>query len=171
MNLIARSKLILKIPPSLTTNIYSTTAASSLSSSQTTTTTTFLSGLRNNNRNMSSTSTFPIQQSIQTKLTEELNPIHLDVINESHMHNVPENSETHFKVVVVSDQFEDMKTIQRHRTVYKILGEEMSPTGGKVHAMAIVAKTPSQWSKTASIPPSPSCRGGDGSLPSKHSTN
>jgi BolA family transcriptional regulator, general stress-responsive regulator len=33
---------------------------------------------------------------IQSKL-EFLNPIFVDIINESHKHNVPPNSESHFK--------------------------------------------------------------------------
>ena len=30
-------------------------------------------------------------------------PLHLEVTNESHMHSVPAGSETHFKVIVVSE--------------------------------------------------------------------
>jgi hypothetical protein len=53
----------------------------------------------------SSTPSFPVTSSIRQKLTDSLKPIHLDVLNESHMHNVPKNSETHFKVVVVAEEF------------------------------------------------------------------
>lgn len=42
----------------------------------------------------------PIQASIEEKLSQELTPVHLEVINESFMHNVPKGSETHFKVCV-----------------------------------------------------------------------
>lgn len=113
---------------------------------------------------MSSTS-FPVTSSIRQKLTDQLKPIHLDVLNESHMHNVPKNSETHFKVIVVSEQFEATKSpLQRHRLVNGILAEELE---GPVHALSIVAKSPSQWEKNNNIPASPSCRGGDGSLPPK----
>lgn len=54
----------------------------------------------------------PISRAIYDKLKENLNPIHLDIINESYMHNVPKNSETHFKIVVVSDKFNDMPLIK-----------------------------------------------------------
>ncbi len=37
-----------------------------------------------------------IARSIRTKLSS-LNPVFLDVINESHKHNVPKGSESHFK--------------------------------------------------------------------------
>lgn len=80
----------------------------------------------------------------------------------------PANSETHFKVVVVSDEFTKVKTpIQRHRLVNATLKSELE---GGVHALSIIAKTPQQWEACSNkeIEPSPSCRGGDGSLPPKN---
>uniref|UniRef100_A0A7S1D7D2 BolA-like protein n=1 Tax=Cyclophora tenuis TaxID=216820 RepID=A0A7S1D7D2_CYCTE len=120
-------------------------------------------------RTMSS-SPFPVTASIESKLLQELSPQHLEVRNESHMHNVPANSETHFKVFVVSDTFNEHKTpLQRHRLVNKILREELE---GPVHALSIVAKTPQQWDtmkeKGENVGASPSCRGGDGSLPKRN---
>jgi BolA protein len=80
----------------------------------------------------------------------------------------PAHSETHFKVVVVSEEFTKVKTpLQRHRMVNSILESELE---GPVHALSIVAKTPKQWEsmQDKTIEPSPSCRGGDGSLPPKN---
>lgn len=54
----------------------------------------------------------PIENSIRNKLSIALNLKHLDVINESHMHNVPPGSETHFKVVVVSENFDGLPLIK-----------------------------------------------------------
>jgi len=54
----------------------------------------------------------PMEQTIQKKLTDALKPVHLDIFNESYMHNVPAGSETHFKVVVVSDKFHNVSLIQ-----------------------------------------------------------
>jgi len=54
----------------------------------------------------------PVEQTIQKKLTDALNPVHLHIFNESYMHNVPPGSETHFKVVVVSEKFHNMSLIQ-----------------------------------------------------------
>lgn len=54
----------------------------------------------------------PIENSIRKKLSESLTPHHLDVLNESYMHNVPKGSETHFKVVVVSDKFDNEPLIK-----------------------------------------------------------
>ncbi|XP_078382177.1 DNA-binding transcriptional regulator BolA-like [Oculina patagonica] len=99
-----------------------------------------------------------VEKAITQKLTKEFKPVFLDVINESYMHNVPKGSETHFKVVVVSSNFNDKPLIQRHRMVNEILKEELA-TG--VHALSIQAKTPEQWdSSTKTIPKSPPCMGG-----------
>ncbi len=55
-----------------------------------------------------------VQQSIQTKIAAALGPSHLEVVNESHMHSVPPGSESHFRVVVVSDRFEGLPLVRRH---------------------------------------------------------
>merc|ERR1719239_1941136 len=73
------------------------------------------------------------------------------------MHNVPKESETHFKVVVVSDGFQGKSLIQRHRSVNSALSSQLS---SGVHALSIVAKTSEEWQKmTQEIEPSPNCRG------------
>uniref|UniRef100_A0A7S2XHK7 BolA-like protein n=1 Tax=Lotharella oceanica TaxID=641309 RepID=A0A7S2XHK7_9EUKA len=70
---------------------------------------------------------------------------------------VPKGSETHFKVVVVSEKFNEVKHIDRHRLVNKALSQELE---GPVHALSVKAKTPAQWAKSQKVDPSPSCRGG-----------
>ena len=72
------------------------------------------------------------QQTITDKLNEAFSPEHLEVINESHMHNVPEGSESHFKVIVVSDAFRDKMPVARHRMVNKALEQELA---GGIHAL------------------------------------
>lgn len=52
------------------------------------------------------------EQLIVNKLSTAFKPSHLEVINESYMHNVPKGSETHFKVVVVSEKFNDLPLIK-----------------------------------------------------------
>ncbi len=41
-----------------------------------------------------------VQQNIEAKIKSSLAPSHLEVINESHMHNVPPGSESHFRLVI-----------------------------------------------------------------------
>ncbi|XP_033735825.1 bolA-like protein DDB_G0274169 [Pecten maximus] len=102
----------------------------------------------------------PVEESIIQKLSERLAPQHLEVINESYMHNVPKGSETHFKVVVISEKFQSVPLIKRHRMVNDVLQDELE---SGVHALSILAKTPQQWEDSAqNIGKSPPCRGGAG---------
>jgi len=98
-----------------------------------------------------------IQQTITSKLEQALSPEHLEVINESHMHNVPEGSESHFKVVIVSDAFKDKMLLARHRMVNKALQEELE---GGVHALALHTLTMEEWFEKGKAPESPPCEGG-----------
>ena len=75
-----------------------------------------------------------VKQEIETKLVKSFNLDYFEVVNESRFHNVPEDSETHFKVVLISSQFEGLRLIARHRAVNKALADELN---GQVHASAI----------------------------------
>ena len=55
-----------------------------------------------------------IKNLIEIKL-QSLRPQLLEVINESHMHNVSEGSESHFKVTLVSNEFNGKIILARHR--------------------------------------------------------
>ncbi len=67
-----------------------------------------------------------VQSTIESKLSSQLKPVHCEVINESHMHSVSPNSETHFKVVVVSSAFEGKRSVARHQSIYKVLVDELA---------------------------------------------
>ncbi|KAJ8354582.1 hypothetical protein SKAU_G00221490 [Synaphobranchus kaupii] len=99
----------------------------------------------------------PVESAIRAKLTQALEPHHLEVMNESHMHAVPPGSESHFRVLVVSGRFDGLSLLQRHRLVNEALREELSTL---VHALAIQAKTPQQWDSNPSLAKSPPCMGG-----------
>ncbi len=98
-----------------------------------------------------------VQAQIEAKLVEGLSPSHFNVINESHMHSVPANSETHFKLVVVSGHFEGVRQVQRHQKVYALLAEELA---GPVHALALHTYTEAEWQQQGTAPASPNCKGG-----------
>ena len=91
------------------------------------------------------------------KLQESIVFEKLEVINESHMHSVPPNSETHFKVVAVAEAFEGKRLVARHQTLYRLLADELA---GEVHALALHLYTPSEWQQKQVAPDSPSCMGG-----------
>jgi BolA protein len=83
-----------------------------------------------------------------------LQPLHLEVLDESHMHS--RGLETHYKAVIVSPQFAGLNAVKRHQKVYASLGELM----GQVHALALHTYTPEEWAELGAAPDSPTCRGG-----------
>ncbi|MEW6998167.1 transcriptional regulator BolA [Colwelliaceae bacterium BS250] len=96
---------------------------------------------------------------ITEKLTQAFTPLHLEVLNESYKHNVPEGSESHFNIVVVSETFTGQRLIARHREVNAVLANELE---NHIHALAMHTYTPEQWQtmNDASVPNSPNCMGG-----------
>ncbi|KAA1171159.1 BolA/IbaG family iron-sulfur metabolism protein [Marinobacter salinexigens] len=99
-----------------------------------------------------------IQNAIEAKLSEAFDVRILQVENESHKHGVPPNSETHFKVTLVSPDFEGQMKVRRHQSIYKVLAEELA---GEVHALAMHLYTPAEWdAKGQAAPESPNCMGG-----------
>jgi BolA protein len=83
-----------------------------------------------------------MQQRIESTLGL-LQPEHLQVLDESHMHS--RGLQTHFKAVVVSAQFEGLNRVKRHQKVYATLGELM----GEFHALALHTYTPKNGQKSA----------------------
>jgi stress-induced morphogen len=94
---------------------------------------------------------------IRQKLMLTFEPTLLEVVNESHGHNVAPGSETHFKVVIVANLFSGCRPVQRHRQVYAAL-EELLKQG--IHALAIHTYTPEEWLAAGGAPESPECLGG-----------
>jgi BolA family transcriptional regulator, general stress-responsive regulator len=87
------------------------------------------------------------QTELTSRLTESLAPVHLEVVNESHMHNVPKGSETHL----------GKSRIDRHRAVQRALGDQFR---AGLHALTITAMSPDEWRADPTSPASPPCLGG-----------
>ena len=98
-----------------------------------------------------------IENQITEKLLAEFAPTHLQVINESHMHNVPDGSESHFKVVVVSESFQGKRLLPRHKAINACLAEELK---SDIHALAMHTYTAQEWQEVEDAPESPKCLGG-----------
>ena len=89
-----------------------------------------------------------------------LNPVYLTLDNESQMHKgYYEGKESHFKLVIVSDEFVGKRLAARHQVVYTIAHPFLMANGGSIHALAIHAYTPNEWSELSSAPNSPNCAG------------
>lgn len=101
-----------------------------------------------------------IHQSVEELLTQTFEPNILQVDNESHLHGGPAQ-DSHFKVLLVTDRFESMALLARHRWVYQVLAALMSPP---IKALALHTYTLQEWSQRDGVAASPSCRGGGGSV-------
>ena len=100
-----------------------------------------------------------VAASIERKLAQGLDLLHLEVVNESGNHNVPPGAESHFKVVAVAGEFDGSRLLERHRRIHALLEEELA---GEVHALAIHAYTAEEWRRRfGSAPLSPPCLGGE----------
>ena len=98
-----------------------------------------------------------MQTIIEQKLAGEIAVDYLQVENESHMHNVAPGAESHFKVTIVSNAFDEQMLIKRHRMVNHILQQELQ----QIHALALHTLTPQEWeARGGLVANSPRCRGG-----------
>ncbi len=83
-----------------------------------------------------------VQARIEQKLATALTPQLLVVENESHMHSVKPGSETHFKVLVVSPEFDGASRVARQRRVNDLLRDELA---SGVHALTMRVITPEEY--------------------------
>ncbi|GBL06194.1 BolA family transcriptional regulator [Glaciecola sp. KUL10] len=99
-----------------------------------------------------------IEKIIREKVERTFPNAEYELLNESHMHNVPADSETHFKLTLITDEFAGKRLIQRHRALNELLADELA---GGVHALALHTYTPEEFKKKNGMSPdSPNCLGG-----------
>ena len=86
-----------------------------------------------------------MQERIVARLTAALDPVVLDVVDESDRHaghaGARKGGGTHYRVRVVSTRFEHRSRVERHRLVYDLLAAEFADG---LHALALVAKAPGE---------------------------
>ena len=84
-----------------------------------------------------------------TVFTEQFNPTHLEVIDDSASHAGHAGARAgggHFIATIISDAFAGKSAIERHRMVYALLANEMR---SEIHALALTTRTPAEWSKSS----------------------
>lgn len=83
---------------------------------------------------------------IQNKLTTALNPLILEIIDESHKHKGHAGARiggnSHFHVKIVSNVFTSLSRLERHRFVHDILKDELN---GQIHALSLVLLAPEEF--------------------------
>ncbi len=80
-----------------------------------------------------------IRQALQS-----LDPIELQVVDESHKHlghAGARDGRGHFAVSIVSESFAGLAPLARHRRVYAAVGDLMQTD---IHALSILARTPAE---------------------------
>ncbi|SGZ49185.1 CIC11C00000004369 [Sungouiella intermedia] len=100
----------------------------------------------------SSESIGPIEELIIAKITSALNPTYLKIANDSHKHShhkpmqtASNVRESHFRIEVVSDNFEGKNMPSRHRVVYQLLNDEFENKG--LHALQMKTRTTKEAEK------------------------
>lgn len=82
---------------------------------------------------------------MREKLMIALNPTRLDLVNELHLHaghsSSPGTGESHFRLLIVSDDFTGKSRVARHRIVNDVVRDELRDG---VHALAIKALAPGE---------------------------
>jgi len=53
-------------------------------------------------------------------------------------------TDSHFKVVIVSSDFEGKRLLQRHRAINKVLADELA---NHIHALALHTYTEQEWAQ------------------------
>ncbi|MGU9956903.1 MAG: BolA family protein [Arenicellales bacterium WSBS_2016_MAG_OTU3] len=84
------------------------------------------------------------EKAIEKRLTAALQPESFELVNESHLHKGhagAEDGRGHFALTVVSDKFNGLATLARHRLVYDAMGELMQTD---IHALSIKAFSPDE---------------------------
>lgn len=89
------------------------------------------------------------------QITTKFAPSRLEIHNDSHLHKHHRamadstSSETHFRLVITSSEFQGKPQIKRHRMVNELLKEDMAREGG-IHALQLKIMTPEEEARQAS---------------------
>ncbi len=81
---------------------------------------------------------------IEERLRTALDPVDVEVIDDSHRHAGhagAADGRGHFTVIVVSERFRGVPVVRRHRLVYEAVGDMMTTD---VHALSIQALAPGE---------------------------
>ncbi|MEO0438503.1 MAG: BolA/IbaG family iron-sulfur metabolism protein [Pseudomonadota bacterium] len=99
-----------------------------------------------------------VETQLKRLVEDQFQPIYLQLDNESNQHSVPANSETHFRLVLVSERFAGLRKVARHQLIYEAASELVA---GPIHALSMFLYDPLEWRAKEQAPlASPDCLGG-----------
>lgn len=82
---------------------------------------------------------------LRETLEEAFKPLHLEIIDQSHLHAGHGAKGAHFQVLIISGEFQGKPPVERHKMVYAALKSEIE--GEEIHALALKTLTPQEWEK------------------------
>lgn len=85
---------------------------------------------------------------IKNRIASKIQDCKIEIIDESHLHAGHKNNvhgSAHFKAVIISEHFENLNLIERHKKIYAILGKDMGTT---IHAFSMKTFTPDEYNST-----------------------
>lgn len=87
---------------------------------------------------------------IEKLLKDAFAPHQCELVDESALHaghaGARPEGESHFRLLIVSDKFENRGRLERQRMVYQVLGDLMA---SDIHALSIKALTPAEIANQA----------------------
>lgn len=78
--------------------------------------------------------------------------------DESHQHAGRQGQESHFKLLLVSTEFEDLSRVNRQRKMNALMSTEFE---NGLHALTMRLMTPIEWENSQQKFNSPDCQGGE----------
>ncbi|MCA9401210.1 MAG: BolA family transcriptional regulator [Candidatus Omnitrophica bacterium] len=93
-----------------------------------------------------------MEKEIQRRLQAALNIHHLELINDSHKHRshheALKHRGGHYFLLIVSNDFNDLNSLKRHRKIHEILNDLLK---SEIHALGIKAYTVEEYRKAQSV--------------------
>jgi BolA protein len=89
-----------------------------------------------------------VREALESRLRESLDATHVEVIDESHLHEGHAGAKDgggHFRAVIVSERFAGLNRVKAQQVVYGVVGEWM---GREIHALSMKTFTPTVWAST-----------------------
>lgn len=85
-----------------------------------------------------------LKSQIEERLSQQMHPEFLQVTDESWQHGGGPDAQSHFKVIIVAEQFAGQKLLARHRLIQSSLADIIA----RIRALSLHTLTPDEWQKS-----------------------